>query len=81
MTAPAGEHTVQRPSWDCGHCDEPWPCVSARETLSAELDQVSLAMYMDTHLAESLGDLPAAPPDELFDRFLGWARRDLPGWR
>lgn len=71
----SGEHTAARPSWDCRSCDKPWPCDPAREALVAELDPVQLAIYAWVNLEEAVGDLPAMPAVEAFERFLHWTRR------
>jgi hypothetical protein len=65
-------HTPERPSWDCLACGQPWPCDPAREELKAELDRVSLAIYMWNRLEESVRDLPPTPPAEIFERFIKW---------
>lgn len=69
------EHVVHRPSWDCRACGRPWPCDPAREYLAQRLDSIGLAMYAWDHLDEAAGELPNAPPGELFERFLAWTRR------
>ncbi len=74
MTAGMEQHTVERPAWDCRSCDQPWPCTAARERLSAELEGLSLAMYMGAHLEEAVGELPGGPPSALFDRFMAWTK-------
>jgi hypothetical protein len=68
------EHTAGRPSWDCLACGRPWPCDPAREDLARELDAVQLAMYAWASLEQAVGDLPAMPASEAFDRFLAWTR-------
>ena len=74
-----GEHRPHRPSWDCLSCGRPWPCDPAREDLAAQLDAISLAMYAWQCLEEAAGELPATPPQELFDRFIRWTRRRFTG--
>lgn len=69
------EHVAHRPSWDCRVCGRPWPCGPAREALVAQLDSMQLAIYAWVNLEEAVGDLPAMPAAEAFDRFLGWTRR------
>jgi hypothetical protein len=61
-----------RPSWDCRRCGKAWPCDPARELLAAELDRISLAIFMWVNLEEAVGDLPRGPASELFDRFISW---------
>lgn len=70
--ADAGGHGAERPSWDCRSCGKPWPCDPAREHLAGEMDRVQLAILMWANMDEAIPDLPAHPPSELFDRFIGW---------
>lgn len=69
-----------RPLWICRTCASPWPCATARLTLTAEYaDRVALCIYLAGMLHSAIDDLyrlnpPASPdPTGLFDRFLGWA--------
>jgi hypothetical protein len=73
------EHSAERPSWDCRICGRPWPCDPAREAMVAEMDRVSLAIFMWINLEDAVGDLPSAPAMELFDRFIGWTYRSVNG--
>lgn len=41
----------------------------------AQLDSMQLAIDAWVNLEEAVGDLPAMPAAEAFDRFLGWTRR------
>ena len=72
--SPDVEHQAARPSWDCRACARPWPCDPAREQLAAEMGRVQLSVYAWLNLEEAVGDLPPMPPDETFDRFIGWTR-------
>lgn len=45
--------------------------------LVATMDAVQVAIYAAGLLEEAVGDLPATPPGELFNRFLAWTRRPL----
>jgi hypothetical protein len=65
-------HAPERPSWDCLACGQPWPCDPAREELKADLDRVSLAIYMWNQLEVAVRDLPPTPPAEIFERFIKW---------
>lgn len=67
-------HVAARPSWDCLACGKTWPCDPAREALASRFDRVQLAMYAWGQLEEAVGDLPAMPAAEAFDRFLAWTR-------
>lgn len=69
------EHIAARPSWDCVACDKPWPCDPAREFLVWEMDTVRLSVYLWGSLEEAVGDLPAMPAAEAFDRFMAWVPR------
>jgi len=66
------QHPPQRPSWDCRACGKPWPCDPAREGLAAEMDRISLAVYMWSSLDAACGDMPVCAPPELFERFISW---------
>ena len=69
---PSREHSAERPSWDCRVCGRPWPCNPARDAMTAEMDRVSLAIFMWINLEDAVCDLLLCPPMELFDRFIGW---------
>jgi hypothetical protein len=71
------EHVCERPSWECRACGDPWPCRTARVSLSDGADRVMLTMYMWSHLDLALTELPPGPPAELFDRFLRWTDGQL----
>ncbi len=69
------EHVADRPSWDCRVCDKPWPCDPAREQLVKEYDDlIALRIFLWTCLEQAVGQMPASPAGELFERFLAWAR-------
>ena len=67
-------HVAERPSWRCRQCHAPWPCVPAKADLKASLDRVGRVIYMNLHFVDAVGDQPQLAADELFDRFIGWAR-------
>ncbi|GGL97343.1 MULTISPECIES: hypothetical protein [Micromonospora] len=81
--ADGGGHLPLRPLWLCRSCAAPWPCATARLTLSQEYasDRTALIVYLSLLLHEADEQLytldPAGAPDprHLFDRFVGWARR------
>ena len=70
------DHVASYPSWDCQACGRQWPCDPAREALKSEPDmtRTPLAMLMAAHLTTAAADMPTAPPDELWERFLAWTR-------
>lgn len=70
------EHLPERPSWDCDTCGDPWPCTPAKDRLRAEYEGASVALiaYMSNHHLAAAEELPDATDDELYPRFLGWAR-------
>lgn len=75
-------HLPLRPLWLCRVCAAPWPCATARLTLLREYAdaRVTLLIYLATLLHEAVDDLYALNPDDgptpeqLFARFIGWAR-------
>jgi hypothetical protein len=73
------EHSVERPSWNCRVCGRPWPCSSAREAMIAEMDRVSLAIFMWINLEDAVRELPPRTASELFDRFVSWTYRSAGG--
>ncbi|MFI5891045.1 hypothetical protein ACIA5D_13125 [Actinoplanes sp. NPDC051513] len=66
------DHEPERPSWRCHCCAAPWPCDPARHQLAARMDRIALAVHMWERLDHAVGDLPAGPPTELFERFIRW---------
>jgi hypothetical protein len=77
-------HLGDRPSWDCLACARPWPCAHAKGVLLTEFRRhpSSLAIYMSSYMAEAMNDLTAhgaAPPPDLYDRFLSWVRPSVAG--
>ena len=72
------EHIALRPSWDCGSCGKPWPCDPAREGMAAE-DPITRSIFLSLLLHEAAGDMPTAPPAELFERFVAWTRPSTSG--
>ncbi|MFD0819370.1 hypothetical protein ACFQ0D_13860 [Micromonospora zhanjiangensis] len=78
-----GRHTPVRPLWICRACAGPWPCSLARLLLKAEYwdRRADLPVQMTTVLYEAVADLhrldPAAvDPAAMFNRFVGWTRRN-----
>ncbi|WP_326562061.1 hypothetical protein [Micromonospora sp. NBC_01796] len=70
-------HTAIKPAWTCANCGEDWPCPTRRARLLAKYadDRLLLHFYLAGCLTEASTDLPHLPPDQLYDRFLGWSRR------
>lgn len=69
-------HMFGRPDWLCTTCGDPWPCAPARDRLLAETNSgTCLAMACWTYLEEYVHDSPDGKIDGLFDRFIGWSRR------
>ncbi|MBM2617619.1 hypothetical protein JIG36_18860 [Actinoplanes sp. LDG1-06] len=73
------EHLSNRPGWDCSICGAEWPCATARKTLLKEFSvfRSTLIYYMATQMYDAFGDLVSAgqlAPDNLFERFVAWAR-------
>jgi hypothetical protein len=66
------EHAAERPSWNCRQCGDPWPCGPARGALLAEMDCVSLAIFMWLSLEEAVHDMPSWSPPDLYARFIEW---------
>jgi len=64
------------PSWLCNGCGAPWPCLTKQRQLLAEFTDAptSLTLYMAGRLSDAAGDRRDLPAEELYDRFLGWAR-------
>ena len=69
------DHAPRRPSWDCSACGSAWPCNAAREQLGRTFLRTTLAITLSDFMREAALDMPAAPPAELHDRFLGWIRQ------
>ncbi|WFE38472.1 hypothetical protein [Micromonospora sp. WMMD998] len=72
-------HLPMRPRWLCRVCAGPWPCQPARLLLLMDYrrDRVALSIYMAACLFDATADLlhQNPEPQDLFDRFLGWAAR------
>jgi hypothetical protein len=85
-------HLPVRPIWLCRVCAAPWPCGPARLALTHEYadDRIGLTVYLASLLDEASADLhrlnpqPGPEPDDLYARFVRWARRwqlgGSPGW-
>lgn len=74
----SAEHVPQRPSWHCRTCGHAWPCTNARADLMAESTtcRTPMLVYLSLCLADASADLsPGGLPPNLYDRFIGWARR------
>ncbi len=71
-------HIPLRPGWSCAGCGGQWPCGPRQRQLRAEYGgvSVSLAMFLAACMVEAAYDLPDCPAGQLYDRFLGWVRRD-----
>ncbi len=80
MTRRDHDHLPARPTWRCRACGIAWPCSAAKLRLLGEYrtDRSGLLVYLSILQAEAachLAELnPSAPPAELFERFVGWAR-------
>ena len=65
-------HPLQRPSWRCTGCGEPWPCAMRREELLRDygenLDE--LRVMLTGFLAYA--DAPGTDPEALRRQLLGW---------
>lgn len=64
-------HVAERPSWDCGACGDPWPCLVARVSLKQHLSPEALrtTMALFVHTAASI-DMPLDVA--LYARFYRW---------
>ena len=66
--------------WDCRACRTPWPCTEARDALLDEhKDQPGqLAIYMCRMLEYATPTLVGLDlhPDVIFERFIGWTKRE-----
>lgn len=67
-------HVPKAPSWRCRDCRTPWPCAPARADMMASMDRTARVIYISMQMAEAAKDQPHLSADELFARFLGWAR-------
>ncbi|MFG2056468.1 flavin reductase [Micromonospora sp. NPDC048930] len=73
-------HLPERPSWRCKVDGDPWPCEAARTALLEEYKgfRTALLLYLGAQMAVAREDLAeldhVAAPDDLTDRFIGWAR-------
>jgi hypothetical protein len=73
-------HLASRPSWRCRVCGVAWPCSAARLALLGEYreNRTGLLIYLGMLMHDAMTDLAAlhgqAPPADLTDRFLTWAR-------
>lgn len=78
LTSPG--HLNARPGWDCTVCGAPWPCGTARGKLLEEFGRSPsvLTIYMSAQMYDAFSDLVTAghlAPANLFERFIGWARK------
>lgn len=77
------EHVPSRPHWGCRACGHSWPCDGARNVLLTEYagNRIGLFLYLAGCLHEAIDDLSQADAsgtsdcEDLFDRFVDWARR------
>ncbi|GAA0457982.1 hypothetical protein Ade02nite_07200 [Paractinoplanes deccanensis] len=73
-------HLVDRPSWNCGVCRQPWPCPDARTALLAEFGEFRsvLTVYLAAQMQNAMVELAARGlplPGDFYERFLSWAPR------
>jgi hypothetical protein len=73
------EHLQKQPDWDCRVCHRPWPCANAKTDLLAEFGVFSsvLMIYLSAKMCDAVNDLTShgqPVPNDLYDRFLSWAR-------
>lgn len=84
---PGVSHLPLRPLWLCRACAAPWPCAPAKLRLAREYagNRVALCLYLSSVLHDAATDLHlldphgAPGPQQLFDRFIGWATPSRPG--
>lgn len=66
-------------AWDCRGCGKDWPCDEVRDELWVKhrRNPARLAIHMCKLLEQAAPALVAAGlhPDEMFDRFIAWTRR------
>lgn len=67
-------HLSKPGSWDCGACEQPWPCPAAKEQLAAEMPSLQLAMYAWLCFEWAADDLKALSVSQMYERFVGWVR-------
>lgn len=69
-------HIPVRPGWDCAGCGAAWPCPDRRRRLLDRYagNPVALGIYLSTQMTAAVSDLRHLPPEELYERFLGWLR-------
>ncbi|MGX7675954.1 flavin reductase [Plantactinospora sp. DSM 117369] len=70
-------HVPVHPSYRCRACGLDWPCRDARLALLTGFrgNRLSLMVYLGSHLARALQDLPDVHPALLASRFLHWVPR------
>ncbi|MFG2060054.1 flavin reductase [Micromonospora sp. NPDC048871] len=73
-------HVAMRPLWQCRNCGAEWPCQPARLALLMEYrkDRLGLLLYLGGLMVQARDQLSQLNPEhtpDLYDRFLGWARR------
>ncbi|MEQ4299929.1 flavin reductase [Plantactinospora sp. B6F1] len=64
-------------SYACHACASPWPCRPARLALltAHQGDRIGLMVYLGTHLARALRQLPDTHPALITAQLLGWLPR------
>ena len=76
MPEQTGQHTPERPSWDCAKCGQTWPCANAKSDLLAEYasSRAAMRIYLAIGKWNAFEDYAASGeiPEDLHDRFLGW---------
>lgn len=67
-------HIPDRPSWRCRDCRAHWPCAPARADMIETMDRTARVIYVSLQMAEAGKDQPRLSAEELFARFIDWAR-------
>lgn len=72
-----GRHLPAHPSYHCRVCVRAWPCPQARLALLIGFrgDRVGLMMYLASHLARALEELPDVHPALIAGQILFWVPR------
>jgi hypothetical protein len=76
MTQQQAAHRPLRPQWNCRSCGAQWPCAPAKEGLIEAYahDRVGLLVYLAGLLVHAVQEVDGAPPHELLERFVCWAK-------
>jgi hypothetical protein len=70
------DHEPNVETWNCRRCDGQWPCEPARTHMLATMRPTELAISQWMMLERAMPDLQPIDSREIWDRFLGWSRRD-----